>query len=63
MALYKYAAQRLRSWGLPRGHLLPEVLITVCGAVLDAGHRLAVLPVLRADLGDRGGYGIRSGNG
>jgi hypothetical protein len=26
-------------------------------AVLDDGHRLAVLPVLRADLGDRGGYG------
>ncbi len=25
------------------------------------GHRLAELPVLRADLGDRGGYGVRSG--
>ena len=29
--------------------------------VLYDGHRLAVLPVLRADLGDRGGYGVRSG--
>ena len=28
---------------------------------MDDGHRLAVLPVLRADLGDRGGYGVRSG--
>src|SRR5580700_5972671 len=28
---------------------------------MDDGHRLAELPVLRADLGDRGGYGVRSG--
>jgi hypothetical protein len=28
---------------------------------MDDGHRLAVLPVLRTDLGDRGGYGVRSG--
>jgi hypothetical protein len=26
-------------------------------SVMDDGHRLAELPVLRADLGDRGGYG------
>jgi hypothetical protein len=30
-------------------------------AVMDDGHRLVELPVLRADLGDRGGYGVRSG--
>jgi hypothetical protein len=28
---------------------------------MDDGHRSAELPVLRADLGDRGGYGVRSG--
>jgi hypothetical protein len=28
---------------------------------MDDGHRLAELPVLRADLSDRGGYGVRSG--
>ena len=28
---------------------------------MDDGHQLAELPVLRADLGDRGGYGVRSG--
>ena len=30
-------------------------------AVMDDGHRLVELPVLRADLGDRGGYGVRLG--
>ena len=29
--------------------------------IMDDGHRLAELPLLRADLGDRGGYGVRSG--
>jgi hypothetical protein len=28
---------------------------------MDDGHRLVELPVLRADLGDRGGYGVRLG--
>jgi hypothetical protein len=51
----------LRTADTLRYDSLPAAAASV--AVLGAGHWLAVLPVLRADLGDRGAMAFGPGSG